>query len=114
VQRAKALRVEGRSDAMIMVELAQGGASAGEAEGVVRSLGGSFALDARDQHEQRTQKFTARLGLAAGVGLVGVALWLAYAMFESAQTSIGAVGGAEIGGALVAGLTLIGKNIGTT
>ncbi len=96
-----------------MLELVQRGASPDEAEGVVRTLGATFVLDAADQADVAAQKRVARGAIASGVGLVvgGVGLML---FVLSGSTRFAANLPLAAGAMILSGLTLIAKNVGTT
>ena len=112
VDFAKARREAKDSDTTIMLALVQRGASAGEAEAVVRSLGGGFQLSADDAAALAAQKRSARLSLVLGLlSVVGGVVLLA---FLGPRAFLGGQGPIVAGGLIAFGLFKVGTNIGTT
>jgi len=111
VEFAKQRQAGGASSATIMVELSARGASAGEAEAVVRSIGSGFTLSETDRQALVAEISTARLltagGIAAIVGGIGLLFLLGARTFGG-----GGNGPVAAGALIVVGLSLVGKNVG--
>ncbi|MCU0700812.1 MAG: hypothetical protein MUC96_30260 [Myxococcaceae bacterium] len=110
VEQAKKRKAEGASPAAIMLDLARRGASAGEAEAVTRSIGASPELSAAERAEVLRQKCMARLAVIGGVLALGAGLGVLVSVGPGALLGDE---GLVAGSLTLAGLALIGKNVGT-
>jgi hypothetical protein len=118
VDFAKARREAKDANTTILLALVQRGASAGEAEAVVRSLGGGFQLSNDDAAELAAQKRRARFSVVLGLVLLaaGIALLvlLGPAVFLGGRAAFLGGWGPILSGALIAfGLFKVGTNVGT-
>lgn len=98
---AQERRAAGASDATIMRELTQRGASADDAEGVLRELGATFSLEPRDAAAVATARSNTRVML--GVEVVCFAAGIGWLVLDG-----GGFDPAD-GGLCFAGLMLMGK-----